>query len=76
MSVLVRSSFQPGLSLNFTLISFAGPNAIRVLEELGLLNEVVAKSDQAKPETRPFHMILGFGDHDLVYDVSVYTLDA
>jgi len=52
-----------------------GPNAIRVLDQLGLLSEVVAKSDQTKPETRPFQMTSGFGDHELIYDYPVKPED-
>ncbi|KLO12589.1 FAD/NAD(P)-binding domain-containing protein [Schizopora paradoxa] len=52
-----------------------GPNAIRVLEQLGLLDEVVAKSDQAKPETRPFHIASGYGDNELIYDYPVKPED-
>lgn len=60
--------------LDITQFFYVGPNAIHVLEELGILNEVVAKSDQAKPEIRPCHFVSGYGDHEVIYDVSKQTL--
>jgi len=52
-----------------------GPNAIHALDQLGLLNEVVAKSEQAKPEIRPCLFVSGYGEHEVIYDYPVKPED-
>ncbi|KAF8167757.1 salicylate hydroxylase [Crassisporium funariophilum] len=45
-----------------------GPNAIRALQKLGLLDAVLSKSDQATPTQRVFSFVSGTGNHEEVYD--------
>lgn len=51
--------------------SLLGPNAIRALKELGILDSVLAKAEQDEPDVRPFSYISGLGEHEHIYDVSV-----
>lgn len=50
--------------------SLLGPNAIRALKELGILDSVLAKAEQDEPDIRPFSYISGLGEHEHIYDVS------
>ncbi|KAK1227110.1 hypothetical protein PQX77_009891 [Marasmius sp. AFHP31] len=45
-----------------------GPNAIRTLESLGLLDVILAHSDQTEPIQRLFKFIEGPAPHNLVFD--------
>lgn len=47
----------------------SGPNAIRVLEELGILEAVIAKSDEHKPTLRSFLFVSGLEHREQIYDV-------
>lgn len=47
-----------------------GPNALRALSELGLLEAVQARAEQPKPAARRFRFLYGSGDHEVIYDVS------
>ncbi|KDR85599.1 hypothetical protein GALMADRAFT_373240 [Galerina marginata CBS 339.88] len=45
-----------------------GPNALRALEGLGLLDAVLKKADQPKPSQRLFKFVSGTGNHDEIFD--------
>ncbi|KAI5122976.1 hypothetical protein M0805_006855 [Coniferiporia weirii] len=45
-----------------------GPNAIRVLRDLEMLDDVVAKVKPEQPKPRPCLFLSGFGEHEVVYD--------
>ncbi|KAF7294726.1 Salicylate hydroxylase [Mycena indigotica] len=45
-----------------------GPNALRALEGLGLLDAVLANTDEAQKAARRMLYISGIGDHEQVYD--------
>lgn len=44
-----------------------GPNAVRVLKALGVLDEVIAHSDDSGPTMRSFRFIYGTGECETVY---------
>ncbi|THH10192.1 hypothetical protein EW145_g1488 [Phellinidium pouzarii] len=52
-----------------------GPNAIRVLEQLELLDDVLARIAPEMPVPRPFRYLSGFEDHELIYDYPTNTED-
>ncbi|KAI3621845.1 salicylate hydroxylase [Moniliophthora roreri] len=45
-----------------------GPNALRALDGLGLLQAVIAHSDQVEPAMRIFNFVSGIAPHELVFD--------
>lgn len=49
----------------------AGPNAVRVLKALGVLDEVIAHSDDSGPTMRSFQFIYGTGECETVYTVRI-----
>ncbi|EKM83971.1 hypothetical protein AGABI1DRAFT_51593 [Agaricus bisporus var. burnettii JB137-S8] len=49
-----------------------GPNAIRALEGLGVLEAVMGKSDTKEPTLRSFIFVSGPGQHEVIYDYSKY----
>ena len=57
--------------VDFSSFNATGPNAIRALEELGILDAVLAKAEEEKPDVRPFRYIRGTGDHEFICDVSI-----
>ena len=46
-----------------------GPNALRALKELGIIDDVLAKSDQREITLRSFLFVTGDGAHEEIYDV-------
>ncbi|THH10191.1 hypothetical protein EW145_g1489 [Phellinidium pouzarii] len=48
-----------------------GANAVRVLEELEILNDVLAKIKPEQPVLRPCRFISGLGEHEVIYDYPV-----
>lgn len=46
-----------------------GPNALRALDGLGVLEAVLSRSDETTPTKRPFRFLAGVGAHEHVYDV-------
>ncbi|KAG6907563.1 hypothetical protein DXG01_008445 [Tephrocybe rancida] len=46
-----------------------GPNALLPLEQLGVLEAVLAQADEPRLTMRPFRYISGFAAHDIIYDV-------
>ncbi|KAL5490522.1 hypothetical protein ACEPAI_5355 [Sanghuangporus weigelae] len=48
-----------------------GPNAVRVLKELNILEEVVASVFPEKPAPRLFRFLFGTGDQEVIYDYPV-----
>lgn len=50
-------------------IYLSGPNAIRALEGLGVLEAVMGKSDTKEPTLRSFIFVSGPGQHEIIYDV-------
>ena len=57
--------------VDFSSFNATGPNAIRALEELGILDAVLAKAEEEKPDVRPFRYIRGTGEHEFICDVSI-----
>ncbi|KZV73546.1 hypothetical protein PENSPDRAFT_682834 [Peniophora sp. CONT] len=47
-----------------------GPNAVRVLKNMGLLDDIRAHSEDSAPPTRPFTFIMGEDPHTVVYEVA------
>jgi len=47
----------------------SGPNAIRALKGLGILDVILAKSKIREPSMDLFRFVTGSGDHELVFDV-------
>ena len=47
-----------------------GPNAVKVLHEIGVLEDVLASSNEPEVNQRSFIYYRGMGDHELVYAVS------
>ncbi|VDB92183.1 unnamed protein product [Peniophora sp. CBMAI 1063] len=45
-----------------------GPNAVRVLKDMGIMDEVRARSEDSAPPTRPWTFIMGQEPHNLVYE--------
>ncbi|EEB89231.1 hypothetical protein MPER_12697 [Moniliophthora perniciosa FA553] len=45
-----------------------GPNALRALDGLGLLQAVIARSDQPEPAMRIFNFVSGAESHEVVFD--------
>ncbi|KIM88945.1 hypothetical protein PILCRDRAFT_245641 [Piloderma croceum F 1598] len=52
-----------------------GPNAIRALTALGVMDAVQARADQPKPTPRPYRVISGMPGHEHVYDFSISDED-
>ncbi|KAL5529016.1 hypothetical protein ACEPAG_4990 [Sanghuangporus baumii] len=48
-----------------------GPNAVRVLKELNILEEIVASIFPEKIAPRPFRFLFGTGDQEIIYDYPV-----
>lgn len=49
--------------------TYLGPNAIRVLRELGVWEDVLAASGEAELNMSVFRYISGLHDHEMFYDV-------
>jgi len=45
-----------------------GPNAVRILQELELIDDVLARSDEQTLNMRSFLFRSGFGEHEEIYD--------
>ncbi|ESK92134.1 salicylate hydroxylase [Moniliophthora roreri MCA 2997] len=45
-----------------------GPNALRALDGLGLLQAVIARSDQQEPAMRIFNFVSGAEPHEVIFD--------
>lgn len=52
------------------LFDCLGTNAIRALDGLGVLEAVLARSEEPRPTKRPFKIIAGVGNHEHIFDVS------
>ncbi|KAI5122975.1 hypothetical protein M0805_006854 [Coniferiporia weirii] len=52
-----------------------GPNAIRVLQELQILDDVVARVKPEQPKPRSFRFLSGLGEHEVFYDYPVSPED-
>jgi len=47
-----------------------GPNGIRALRELGLLEAVLSKVDDSGPDMRSFRFISGMRGHEVIMEAS------
>ncbi len=47
-----------------------GPNAIRILREIGVFDEVLTSSGEACLDRKSFLFRSGLGEHEVIYDVS------
>ena len=72
-TVSINCAYSTSTHLTITIL-LTGPNGIRVLQELDILDEVLSRSDQEKPEVRPFRYLFGVGEHEHIYDVSINIL--
>ncbi|KAJ8469579.1 hypothetical protein ONZ45_g16846 [Pleurotus djamor] len=52
-----------------------GPNAVRALQKLGVLDAVLARSEHDTPVLRPFLSVSGYGSHEPIYDYPVTDED-
>jgi len=52
-----------------------GPNAIRALQGLGILDAVLTKADEPRPTQRGFIFIAGKGNHELVHKYALNDND-
>lgn len=50
---------------------YSGPNAIRVLREIGVFEEVLSSSGEACLDRKSFVFRSGMGEHEVIYDVGV-----
>ena len=55
-------------------ISRTGANAMRVLKDLGLVDEIMARSESMKSMQSSIELIRGPGEHDMIYDVRTIRL--
>ncbi|KAI0255796.1 hypothetical protein BJV78DRAFT_1368771 [Lactifluus subvellereus] len=53
----------------FILMISLGPNAVRILGYLGVLDKVAAHTSRKGPDLHSFRFHAGWGDHELVYTV-------
>ncbi|KAI0363533.1 FAD/NAD(P)-binding domain-containing protein [Pilatotrama ljubarskyi] len=53
-----------------------GPNAIRVLKAIGVLDEVLKKTNPAELKPKGFRFYSGLEGHELVYQYPIYPEDA
>lgn len=53
-----------------------GPNALRALTALGIMDAVQARADQPKPTPRPFRFVSGMSGHEHIYDYNVSEEDS
>lgn len=53
--------------------SNAGPNAIRVLHDLEILDEILARVSPGELAPRPFLFLSGLDGHETVFDVCFIT---
>ncbi|KAH8117595.1 FAD/NAD-binding domain-containing protein [Phellopilus nigrolimitatus] len=53
-----------------------GPNAIRVLRELGVWDDVLSRVEPGEFIPRPFLFLSGFDDHEIIYDYPLAQEDA
>ena len=52
------------------LSCYLGPNAVRVIRDIGVLDEVLAECDS--DSERSFSFYMGAEGHEFVYDVSLF----
>lgn len=48
-----------------------GPNAVRVLKSFGVLDEIIACSDESAADMKTFNFIYGTDNNDFIYHVCV-----
>lgn len=46
-----------------------GPNAVRILRTLGVLDDVLEKCNESELSTRMFRFVSGMEGHEVLYDV-------
>ena len=59
------------VTLTFKLLIYSGPNAVRVLQAVGVLDEVLKKINPAELKTRGFVFYYGVGEHEKILAVSL-----
>lgn len=50
------------------MTSYLGPNTLRALQAMGLLDAILEKVKPEVPSSRPFNFVSGV-DHEVIYDV-------
>lgn len=69
----VSISDSTGVSLT-ALIPTTGPNAIRILQELGVWEDVLAICGAESLNMNTFRYVSGPGDHEILYEVGELLL--
>ncbi|KAG6907562.1 hypothetical protein DXG01_008444 [Tephrocybe rancida] len=70
--VNIGEAYAPNCLLPVLTPTPTGPNALLPLEQLGVLEAVLAQADEPRLTMRPFRFISGFAAHDIIYDVNSF----
>ena len=71
---LEQACYVVPLPSHLCLVLYEGPNAIHVLESMGVLDSVLTKVDKSDLKPRPFRFLSGLGEHEFIYDVCFHRL--
>ena len=47
----------------------AGPNAVRILEDIGVMGDLMKASGDTELNLKPFKLVSALGNHDTIVDV-------
>jgi hypothetical protein len=54
-------------------INLQGPNALRVVQDLGVFDQILSRSGELHPTMGPFLYLSGSGDHRELFDVHMLS---